>query len=137
MAEALNGTFKAELIHRCGPWRSRAQTEIAIYEWISWYNHARIHTSISDVPTRGVRTHLLQSGHHPGADRRQVTRPPRSAGWLTHRRPHLVRTGRLRPQPHQDQHSGRITGNRHGRQPNPLTQPPVHRYTRTYFFRSK
>ena len=49
-AEALNGTFKAELIHRCGPWRTRAQTEIAIYEWISWYNHARIHTSIGDVP---------------------------------------------------------------------------------------
>ena len=41
MAEALNGTFKAELIHRRGPWRNRAQTEIAIYEWISWYNNAR------------------------------------------------------------------------------------------------
>jgi putative transposase len=50
MAEALNGTFKAELIDRCGPWRSRAHTEIAIYEWISWYNHTRIHTSIGDVP---------------------------------------------------------------------------------------
>jgi len=50
MAEALNGTFKAELIDRCRPWRTRAQTEIAIYEWISWYNHARIHTSIGDVP---------------------------------------------------------------------------------------
>ena len=50
MAEALNGTFKAELIDRCGPWKTRAQTEIAIYEWISWYNHARIHTSIGDVP---------------------------------------------------------------------------------------
>lgn len=52
MAEALNGTFKAELIDRCGPWKSRAHTEIAIYEWISWYNHARIHTSIGDVPHR-------------------------------------------------------------------------------------
>ena len=50
MAEALNGTFKAELIHRCGPWKTRTQTEIAIYEWISWYNNARIHTSIGDVP---------------------------------------------------------------------------------------
>jgi len=50
MAEALNGTFKAELIHRNGPWKTRAQTEIAIYEWISWYNNARIHTSIDDVP---------------------------------------------------------------------------------------
>jgi transposase InsO family protein len=50
MAEALSGTFKAELIDRCGPWRSRTPTEIAIYEWISWYNHARIHTSIGDMP---------------------------------------------------------------------------------------
>jgi transposase InsO family protein len=40
MAEALNGTFKAELIHRCGPWKTRAQTEIAIYEWISWSGYA-------------------------------------------------------------------------------------------------
>jgi transposase InsO family protein len=50
MAEAVNGTFKAELIERRGPWKTRAQTEIAIYEWISWYNHARIHTSIGDIP---------------------------------------------------------------------------------------
>jgi putative transposase len=50
MAEALNGTFKAELIHMFGPWRTRADAEIAIYEWISWYNHDRLHTSIGDVP---------------------------------------------------------------------------------------
>jgi putative transposase len=50
MAEALNGTFKAELIERRGPWKTRAQTEIAIYEWISWYNHERIHSAIGDVP---------------------------------------------------------------------------------------
>jgi transposase InsO family protein len=50
MAEALNGTFKAELINRCGPWKTRAQAEVAIYEWISWYNHERIHTSIEDMP---------------------------------------------------------------------------------------
>jgi putative transposase len=50
MAEALNGTFKAELIQRSGPWKTWAQTEIAIYEWICWYNNARIHTSIGDMP---------------------------------------------------------------------------------------
>jgi putative transposase len=48
--EALNGTFKAELIDRCAPWKSRTQTEIAIYEWISWYNHARLHSAIGDIP---------------------------------------------------------------------------------------
>ena len=50
MAEALNGSFKAELIHRLGPWKTRAEAEIATYEWISWYNHARLHSSIGDVP---------------------------------------------------------------------------------------
>ena len=36
MAEALNGTFKAELIALHGPWRTRRQLEIAIVEWIDW-----------------------------------------------------------------------------------------------------
>jgi len=34
MAEALNGTFKAELVTLHGPWRSRAELELAIIEWV-------------------------------------------------------------------------------------------------------
>ena len=50
MAEALNGTFKAELIELHGPWRTRHQLEIAIIEWIDWYNHRRLHSEIGDIP---------------------------------------------------------------------------------------
>ena len=50
MAEALNGTFKAELIGLHGPWRTRRQLEIAIVEWIDWYNHRRLHSEIGDTP---------------------------------------------------------------------------------------
>lgn len=50
MAEALNGTFKAELITRRGPWRTRHQAEFATIEWIDWYNTARIHTEIGGLP---------------------------------------------------------------------------------------
>ena len=50
MAEALNGTFKAELIKLHGPWRTRRQLEIAIIEWIDWYNHRRLHSEIGDLP---------------------------------------------------------------------------------------
>lgn len=50
MAEALNGTYKAELIRRAGPWRSRAQAEFATIEWIDWYNTARLHGEIGHVP---------------------------------------------------------------------------------------
>lgn len=50
MAEALNGTFKAELVAAQGPWRTRAQLEWAIIEWVSWYNRSRLHGEIGDVP---------------------------------------------------------------------------------------
>lgn len=50
MAEALNGTFKAELVQLHGPWRSRAQLEKAIIDWIDWYNATRLHGEIGDIP---------------------------------------------------------------------------------------
>ena len=81
MAEALNGTFKAELIDRCRPWRSRAQTEIVIYEWILVQPRSDPHLDRRRT-TRGVRAQLLRSDHHPGANQRQVTWPPRFSGWL-------------------------------------------------------
>lgn len=50
MAEALNGTYKAELVRRQGPWRTRGAAEFATIEWIDWYNTARLHTEIGDIP---------------------------------------------------------------------------------------
>ena len=50
MIESLNGTFKAELIKLHGPWRTRDATEIAIIEWIDWYNAVRLHGEIGDIP---------------------------------------------------------------------------------------
>jgi putative transposase len=57
MAEALNGTFKAELIKLHGPWRTRRQLEIAIIEWIDWYNHRRLHSEIGDIPPAEHESH--------------------------------------------------------------------------------
>ena len=50
MAEALNGTFKAELVKLHGPWRTRQQLEIAIIEWVDWYNAIRLQGEIGDLP---------------------------------------------------------------------------------------
>jgi transposase InsO family protein len=50
MAEALNGTLKAELVTLHGPWRTRAQLEFAIIRWVDWYNQTRLHGEIGDVP---------------------------------------------------------------------------------------
>ncbi|MFD8766616.1 transposase [Streptomyces mirabilis] len=50
MAEALNGTFKAELIEMQGPWKDPAQVERAIFQWVTWYNEERLHSALDYVP---------------------------------------------------------------------------------------
>ena len=50
LAESVNGLFKAELIVPRGPWRSVEQVEIAMLEWIDWYNHRRLHSALGDIP---------------------------------------------------------------------------------------
>ncbi|WP_439145334.1 IS3 family transposase [Streptantibioticus silvisoli] len=50
MAEALNGTFKAELIEMQGPWKDVEQVERAIFQWVTWYNEERLHSALDYVP---------------------------------------------------------------------------------------
>ena len=50
LAETINGLFKAELIHRCGPWRSFEAVEYATLEWVDWYNNRRLLEPIGNVP---------------------------------------------------------------------------------------
>jgi putative transposase len=50
LAESVNGLFKTELIGPRGPWRSVEQVEIAMLEWIDWYNHRRLHSALGDIP---------------------------------------------------------------------------------------
>jgi len=50
MAEALNGTFKAELIEMQEPWRDVDQVERAIFQWVTWYNEERLHSALNYVP---------------------------------------------------------------------------------------
>ncbi len=50
MAEALNSLFKAELVRNKGPWRDINHLEVAIAEWVDWYNFRRLHGELSHVP---------------------------------------------------------------------------------------
>jgi len=42
LAETINGLYKAEVIHRRGPWKTREAVEIATLEWVNWFNHHRL-----------------------------------------------------------------------------------------------
>jgi transposase InsO family protein len=50
LAETINGLFKAEVIHRRGPWRSAETVEFATLEWVDWFNNRRLLEPIGNIP---------------------------------------------------------------------------------------
>jgi putative transposase len=50
LAESVIGLFKAEVIHRRGPWRSVEAVEFATLEWVDWFNHRRLLEPIGNMP---------------------------------------------------------------------------------------
>ncbi|RWD50751.1 IS3 family transposase [Mesorhizobium sp.] len=50
LAETINGLYKAEVIHRRGPWRSFEAVEFATLEWVDWLNNRRLLEPIGNIP---------------------------------------------------------------------------------------
>jgi putative transposase len=50
LAETINGLYKAEVIHRRGPWRSFESVEFATLEWVDWFNNRRLLEPIGNIP---------------------------------------------------------------------------------------
>ncbi len=50
LAETINGLYKAEVIHRRGPWRNFEAVEFAKLEWVDWFNNRRLLEPIGNVP---------------------------------------------------------------------------------------
>lgn len=50
LAETINGLFKAEVIHRRGPWRNFEAVEDATLEWVEWFNNRRLLEPIGNIP---------------------------------------------------------------------------------------
>jgi putative transposase len=49
LAESFVDSFKTELIAD-RVWRTRSQLELAIVEWVGWFNHVRLHQALGDIP---------------------------------------------------------------------------------------
>jgi putative transposase len=50
LAETINGLYKAEVIHRRGPWKSFEAVEFATLEWVDWFNNRRLLEPIGNIP---------------------------------------------------------------------------------------
>ncbi len=69
LAETTIGLFKTELFKSRGPWLTADQVEIAVLEWVDWYNHRRLHEYCGDIPPTELETahyrrhtHLAEAG---------------------------------------------------------------------------
>ena len=74
-AETINGLYKAEIIHRHGPWKTLEAVELATLEWVSWFNHRRLLEPIGYIPpAEAEENYWRQQGQAPLA-----TEPAKSA----------------------------------------------------------
>ena len=60
LAETINGLYKAEVIHRRGPWRSFEAVEFATLTWVDWFNHRRLLEPIGNIPPAEAEEALLR-----------------------------------------------------------------------------
>jgi transposase InsO family protein len=49
LVETINGQYKTEIMPRRAQWKSRESVEIATPEWVAWFNHKRLHSSIGYI----------------------------------------------------------------------------------------
>jgi transposase InsO family protein len=57
LAETINGLYKAEVIHRCGPWRNFQDVEYATLTWVNWFNNHRLYQPIGNIPPAELEAH--------------------------------------------------------------------------------
>jgi len=68
LTETINGLFKAEVIHRRGPWRSFDAVEYATLEWVDWFNNRRILEPIGNItPAEAEQQFYAAMDHVPMA----------------------------------------------------------------------
>ncbi len=63
-AESFIDSFKTELIAD-RVWRTRTQLELAIVEYIGWFNHVRLHEAHTDRPPAEFEATELSGTTHP------------------------------------------------------------------------
>jgi len=65
LAETINGLYKAEVIHRRGPWRSCDAVEFATLEWVDWFNNRRLLEPIGNIPPAEAETRYYAMPEQP------------------------------------------------------------------------
>ena len=77
LAETINGLYKAELIHRRAPWKTKESLELATLEWVSWFNHHRLLGPVGYIPPAEAEANYYQqlTSHVTAVGRCCINRP--------------------------------------------------------------
>ncbi|GAB4301864.1 MAG: IS3 family transposase [Thiohalomonadaceae bacterium] len=67
LAETINGLYKAELIHRRAPWKTKEAVELATLEWVSWFNHYRLMEPLGYIPPAEAEANYYGQHHRQAA----------------------------------------------------------------------
>src|SRR5258708_12917298 len=65
LAETINGLYKAEVIHRRGPWRNFEAIEFATLAWVDWFNNRRLFEPIRFIPPAQAEEHYYATLDQP------------------------------------------------------------------------
>lgn len=65
LAENINGLFKAQVIWRCGPWRSFEAVEFVILERVNWFSHRRLLALVGHVPPTEAEANYYAAKNQP------------------------------------------------------------------------
>jgi putative transposase len=85
LAESFVDSFKTELIAD-RVWRRRAQLELAVVEYVAWFNHVRLHSSLGNrPPAEHEQRHAATLAAEPGSCRSSTSSPLdlNPLGWCT------------------------------------------------------
>jgi len=69
LAESFHGLFKAELIHKDGPWHGLDDVEFATLDYVHFFNHRRLHGEIGMVPPAELEAAYYRSNRVAAMER--------------------------------------------------------------------
>jgi hypothetical protein len=86
MAESFVDSFKTELI-KDRIWRTRSQVELAVLEYVDWFNNRRLHESLDDIPLVEFEANWAAGNTAISGDPQVTVTSPRPSEALTTPRP--------------------------------------------------
>jgi putative transposase len=79
LAETINGLYKAEVIHRQGPWKTTEAVELATLTWVAWFNHHRLMAPLGYIPPAEAEDNFWQQQADKAKSLTRVPTPRASA----------------------------------------------------------